>query len=271
MKIFNKSHRHNPLFVFCLLFVVIFILTSSPVFSLVNTERYRMSDDKLGLGGNLDISFSWYKGNTDLLAIDSEVGLYYNFKKSQYFLRGILKYGEKAESTYINMGFLHLRGMFDLGSNLMLELFAQEEFNKFILLNERTLAGTGLRWAPMDSPKEKKNKFAIYLGSGVMWEAEHYAAAEDGSQKENTSLVKSTNYLSLNYNTPVTELGVVTYIQFSLNEIEAFRVFTDLIIAFKISSRLSFKTKVNFRYDNRPPVTIEKTDIQVTNGLSLEF
>lgn len=241
----------------------------------VNTEQYRSLAEKEGFGGILDLSLSWYKGNTDLLAGDVEMQLHYNKGKYQSFLRGILKYGEKGDEEYINMGFLHLRGIRKFNDRFMGEIFIQEEFNKFILLEERTLAGGGLRYRVCCTEKkgpQKKNSLHLYLGSGLMWERETFSQAEDGSKKEESSRLKSTSYISLDCGFGGrTGLNLVSYFQFNLDELATLRILADLGFEFKLSSRLSYKTKLSYRFDNRPPATVKKYDIQVSNGLSFSF
>jgi len=240
----------------------------------VNTEKYRASANGDRFGGNLDLSFSWYTGNTEIISADTELGLYYNRGKNQFFLRGILKYVEKDKESFVNMGFLHLRGIRKFGERVMAEAFVQKEFNKFILLNSRDLGSAGMRFMILKSESgkaEKKKLFVLYFGAGLMWEEETFSPAEDGSLKEDTSFLKSTNYFSLSYNTGALEFGLVSYFQFHLKELAAFRNFSDCHIKFKLSSYLNFVSKINFRFDNRPPATIKKYDIHITNGLSVEF
>jgi hypothetical protein len=254
--------------------LILLALFSLNSYAQVNTEKYRVSGKSDGLGGNLDLSVAWYKGNTDLIAVDTELGLYYNKKKNQFFLRGILKYGEKNGESYIDMAFLHLRGIRKFSERVMAEYYVQKEFNKFILLKSRNLAGAGVRFAVCKSETgegEKKKLFVCYLSTGLFWEDESYSQAEDSSQKEAASLLKSSNYLSLSYQTGAAELGITSYFQFHIEKFASFRNFSDLFIKVKLGSHLNFLSKINFRFDNRPPETVKKYDFQITNGLSLEF
>lgn len=268
----NATIRRNiPAFI---LAVMLIFLLSFNSYAQVNTEKFRSDDNGDGFGGSVDLSLAWYKGNTDVIAADTELGLHYNKNKNQFLMQGILKYGEKNKESYIEMGFLHLRGIRKLSKKIMVEAFLQKEFNKFILLNSRNVAGAGMRfelWKAEAGEGEKKKVFACQWGTGFMWEDETYARADDGSKKEDVSLLKSTNYLSLDYHAGPTKLGIVSYFQFQVEEIAAFRNFSDMYFKAKLSTRLSFIGKINFRYDNQPPVTVEKYDIQITNGLSFEF
>lgn len=235
----------------------------------VNTERFRV--DKEGDAFNIKwgLSMALHKGNVDLFRVDSDLNINL-FKGNNYlFLVGNIAYGEKNDSMYISKGFIHLRGVRRANKRFMVEAFVQQEFNEFILLKSRTLLGGGLRILLFKREGEKSG-LAVNAGVGGMWENEKFKESGGAIKKENTSNLKSTNYLSINWaiNKSVT-LGNVSYLQLGFGDEETLRIYSDTSIDVKLSKVLSFHAKLNYRYDSNPPEGIKNEDIQLKNGLTL--
>ena len=76
---------------------------------------------------------SWYSGNTELVRIDTGLDIFYRKGKNRVFLIADLQYGEKSGEELISKGFAHLRAGRQVSNWIILETFAQKEFNKFIL------------------------------------------------------------------------------------------------------------------------------------------
>ncbi|MCP4215316.1 MAG: DUF481 domain-containing protein [bacterium] len=259
------------IFRFIVVFTAVMLLSGLLLNGQVNTEKFRSEGDENKLEFKVGLSMALHKGNIDLLKVDADLNVNYKKNNSYLFLVGNLNYGEKNDAAYISKGFAHLRGIQRLSKRLMVEAFVQQEFNKFIKLEGRTLLGAGIRLLLFKSVKDDAN-FSASLGAGGMWETESFKEADGVVLKEDQSLFKSTNYLSLNYTiNKNTQLDNVTYLQFNLGGEKSTRINSDLIFAVKLSKSLSYKAKLHYRHDNNPPLTVKKDDMQLTNGLTLSF
>ena len=102
-----------------------------------------------------------------------------------------LKRGEQKNDKFINKGFIHLRSVRTLSNIISVEIFGQLEYDDFIKLKKRQLAGVGLRILSLQKP----DLVAIHVGVGVMKEIEAYTV----SSESNKDLFRSTNYLTTNF------------------------------------------------------------------------
>lgn len=235
----------------------------------VNTEKFRHEKDKDGVEMKLGLAMAIYKGNTDLIRLDSDLNISYKKKKNYLFLVGNISYGEKNDDAYINKGFAHLRGIRRFSKRFMAEAFAQLEFNEFIKLKRRNLLGGGIRILLIEYEKGKCG-FAINSGFGLMWEKELFDKEDGVILKEDTSVLKSTNYISLDWRINDTlTLANVTYLQFHSGTEKSTRIYSDLNFNVKLSKVLSYTAALNYRYDNNPPLNVKKYDFQLTNGVTL--
>jgi hypothetical protein len=251
-------------------FIVLFYSTVC-LHGQINTEKFRNTEDKKNLEVNCGLSLALYKGNTDLFRIDTDLGIDYKWRNNFLFLVSNLTYGEKTRESYINKAFLHLRGIRKLSEKFMLELFFQKEFDKFILLNSRNLWGGGIRILLFELQKGSSN-FNLNTGVGFMIEKETYNESDKYPMKENTSLFKSTNYLSLNYiiNKKL-RTGCVGYLQFNTGNVKSTRIYLDFKMEIELSKILNYIAKLDYRYDNNPPPGIKTYDLQIKNGISVRI
>lgn len=237
----------------------------------INTEKFRKDHKGDSFEVKWGLSLALYKGNTDLFRVETDLNISYYKGKNYIFLLGNITYGEKKKKSYINKGFAHLRGIRRLSDRFMFELFVQEEFDKFILLNRRTLIGGGIRTL-IYKYKKGDSGIAINTGIGFMFEKERFDEPGEAVKKADTSMFKSTNYISVNYIiNKLLRAGNLTYLQFNTGHLKSTRIYSDLNLDIKLSKVLGYNAKLNYRYDNNPPPTVKKYDIQIKNGLTLKL
>lgn len=254
-----------------MIMILLIILPGIMLNGQVNTEKFRKDNGEDTFGVKWGLSLALYKGNTDLFRVDTDLNINYSKGKNYVFLVGNVTYGEKKNETYVNKAFVHLRAIRRFSKRFMFELFAQEEFNELILLNRRDIIGAGVRVLVYKYEKGDSG-LAINAGTGFMWEKERFKETAGIVKKDDASMFKSTNYISVNYViNKVLKAGNLTYVQFNTSGIKSTRVYSDLNLEVKLSKILGFTTAVNYRYDNNPPLTVKRYDIQIKNGLSLRF
>jgi putative salt-induced outer membrane protein YdiY len=148
-------------------------------------------------------------------------------------------------------------------------LFLQKEFNRFILLEDRNLTGSGLR---LDVVKllsnEKDSPVEVFGGVGLMFENERY----DISVLPETNLFRSTNYLTVKWQVnDGFSFITINYFQFDIKRIHDYRLVSDTGLNFLITENLSFNSSLSWRFDNEPVENIKNYDLELTSGITFSF
>lgn len=250
------------------------------IWGQINTESMRSTKQDSGLhlviGGDLGL----YTGNTKYINYKAKLRLDHKGGPIEGFLVGQYQLAEADEKKFIDKAFVHLRGMTNTDRWLEFEGFLQYEYNNFIDLPRRQLAGGGARIRIIDSSSDSKT-FASYLGAGVMYELEDIPAQTgEGPRSEADStwyaartLLRSTNYLVLR-----SKLGdglsvnSTIYYQPAISDFRDYRILWDVMLKLRLTKQLALTNTINLRYDSLPPYTvIEKHDLELITGLVYEF
>ena len=235
----------------------------------INTEAMRSENVTDKFINKVNVDFGIEKADAELIELAAAYRLdYFNPTGLHVFL--ILNYENGYEqekgldkNQVVNKGFGHLRMTKMISSKLFFEVFTQFGFNDFLLMKNRKLAGSGLRYK-MGS----NDRMNTFLGIGLMQENEIYDLVNEPEKK----LLRSTNYLRWNINiTENTELNNTVYYQFSSSDINDYRLLYDGSIDFSVDENLSFFIELNYRYDNDPHGDMVKSYIQLNNGIEFTF
>ena len=254
------------LFIATLLFLI--FISEGMALATVNIETIRSEKDVEGFSSSLSLKLGYIEGNSNIRNAETKLRSDYLAGERHFFLAASHKRGEKDEERYLDKGFAHLRLINRFSGSLSGELFLQKEYNEFTLLEDRQLAGTGLRIALLQDDEEQNSGGGIYLGIGLMWEKE----VLDLSPDEETKIYRSTNYISCRMKaSETTTLAATAYYQPDLDDSSDYRILFDGTLAFKITDSLAFTFDINYRFDNEPPAGIKKYDTEITNGISLSF
>ena len=249
------------------LFFGMFLL-SGIIIAQVNTESMRKEDAEEGFTNTMGFEFGFEKSDQEVLEIAGEYRIdYFSPGGLHAFLIMNYENGYEKESdeknTIVNKGFRHLRMTKNISPSLYIELFTQTGFNDFLLIKDRKLYGSGLRYKAME--KEKINAF---IGIGLMKEDEKYDLESDRMK----SLYRSTNYLRWQLNIGEnTVLNNTAYYQLDTSEPNDYRLLYDGDLEFELNEKLTFTFTLNYRYDSEPHGTLGKTYIQVNNGIEFSF
>lgn len=264
--IFNSS----KIFLFATFFLL-FAFNSLPLISQVNTEILRKDPDETGWFNSLGLAIGYSDGNTEYQNYEANVRSDIVFNTMRAFVQMNYQFKQAEEKTLTNKAFVHLRYIAELVKHLEAEAFGQQEFNEFISLKERVLAGGGLRTGfqiGKDTSEKSEPVLAIYFGAGLMYEYESYEL----KSAEIMRLARSTNYLNFTLNlNDYLSLGNVTYYQADVQNFKDYRILNDSVLEIKINNWLSLTTTLAYRYDSMPQPGIEKYDIEIKNGLTVRF
>ena len=235
----------------------------------INTEAMRSENVTDEFINKVNVDFGIEKADAELIELAAAYRLdYFNPTGLHVFL--ILNYENGYEqkkglekNQVVNKGFGHLRMTKMISSKLFFEVFTQFGFNDFLLMKDRKLAGSGLRYKMVSN-----DRMNTFLGIGLMQENEIYDKVNEPEKK----LLRSTNYLRWNINIAEnTELYNTVYYQFSSSDINDYRLLYDGSIDFSVNENLSFFIKLNYRYDNDSHGDMGKSYIQLNNGIEFTF
>ena len=248
---------------------IIIILIIGSLHAQINTEAMRSENVNDGFINKVNVDFGIEKADAELIELAAAYRLdYFNPTGLHVFL--ILNYENGYEqekglekNQVVNKGFGHLRMTKMVSSKLFFEVFTQFGFNDFLLMKDRKLAGSGLRYKMVSN-----DRMNAFLGIGLMQENEIYDIVNEPEKK----LLRSTNYLRWNINIAEnTQLYNTVYYQFSFSDINDYRLLYDGSINFSVNEKLSFVIELNYRYDNDPHGNMGKSYIQLNNGIEFTF
>ena len=235
----------------------------------INTEAMRSENVTDGFINKVNVDFGIEKADAEVIELAAAYRVDY-FNPTGLHIFFILNYENGYEqkkgldkNQVVNKGFGHLRMTKMISSELFFEIFTQFGFNDFLLMKDRKLAGSGLRYKMVSNARMN-----TFLGIGLMQENEIYDMVNEPEKK----LLRSTNYLRWNINIAEnTELYNTVYYQVSSSDINDYRLLYDGSIDFSVNENLSFFIELNYRYDNDPHGNMGKSYVQLNNGIEFTF
>ena len=259
-----STHVHHRIIILSFLL----LYASMQVRAQVNTEKLRRADTANGLAFDIGVRFGFASGNSEYLLIGSGFRLDLLGEHDRHFIVGNYEFKGAGQNHITNKGFLHARTIWPVAEELAAEGFGQVEFNESIMLQNRFLAGTGLRWriAACRNEADRNSSLALFLGVGAMYEHEYYNSSPE---RLGFDLIRSTNYLAFYWEPgDKLDLTLVTYYQPSFSDPRNFRSISELTLSLKIVSELAFNIRFVHRYDSRPVASIRPNDFELNNGIT---
>lgn len=254
------------------LILMIFLCAMHSSFAQVNTEKYRKHyTDGQGFLFNLKSTITIKAGNTEYTAYKGTGRLDHNGKSFDYFLVGSFEFKKTDQRNIENQGFAHLRGMWNFARRTNWEFFLQRQYDEFIDLNARNLAGTGLKYRIFESisPNDSSNTLEINISTGLMYEAESYDLETTTVDKY---LWRSTNFVSFDWliKEKLNLTGVVYY-QPAFRDFQNFRIAAEAGFEFAVAKSLYFIFDMSYRFNNKPVTDVKKYDLTLENGIRFEI
>ena len=263
---FPSRGKHRHVIGVCLLLLFVFCAPLTAQVNIFTGETMQQMRLDPGWYNSINLDLTYRTGNTDLLTSRARFRSDYLSKRYHGFIFGSLQQGRKSGAFFINKGMAHARIIRTLTQRVLFESFVQKQFNESILLNDRNLAGGGVRFA-LHPPS---SKFNLYLGIGAMWEHERINDPDVG--EITTHILRSTNYI--NWTGQLDEritTSATGYYQVHTRHFEDYRILFEGSLTFRFTTKLAFPLRINFRYDSEPPVGIHKHDVEIFNGLRYTF
>lgn len=237
----------------------------------INTEKYRKYYDKEGFLFNAGTTLAFKSGNTEYTALKGTGRIDYNGKAFDYFVVGNFEYKSSSDEKIENQGFVHLRSMWNFAPRTNLEVFAQRQYDEFIDLNARNLAGAGIKYGLLRacSRKDSTHTFDVNLSVGLMYETEEYDLDEG---IVGIYLWRSTNFISFDWllKEKLNLTGVIYY-QPALEDFANYRLSVEAGLEVQIATRLFLITSFTYRYISQPIAKVKNFDLSLENGIRFQF
>jgi hypothetical protein len=179
-------------------------------------------------------------------------------------------FGSESAEPFMNEQYGHMRWTAMWHRHVGSEVYVQGQRNLFQLLDSRLLAGVGVR-ADLFHTAD----FSMWVGTGVFTEHERLDAPGDEARQDT---LRWSNYLVFRGQLGGREnpdLAVVlqntVFIQPALDDLSDYRIMNETQFDLPITEIVSLVTGVNFRRDLAPPPGVQRNDIRLSQGLSVEF
>ncbi len=261
---------------------------AAPAAPQVNTEKMRVGANEPGWGGTFDLNASLQQGNTEREILGGGVRLQYAWPRLEadaageaepdgdetqgpanvIFLVSNYSFSRANDNRYVNNAQGHLRFIRQHSPRISFEVFGQYQFNEFIRLEDRFLAGGGGRFALVQGESTE-----VFAGIGYMLEQETLdlpAALPAGTSSEHH---RSTNYLTVRFNSEDERLRLVQtlYAQPRFDRLQDFRLLSETSFEIQLFRQLTLAISLNVAHDSEPPAGIKETDVVLSNSLRYSF
>ena len=271
---------------------ILFLLWCVPSVAMaqVNVEKLRSGGIDDGFSGSAGLTSAFSTGNIQLADIGLSASKAY--KREHHNIFSVLNGRFAAKRTqsdlqadpetglwdkdarFANALMAHLRYNYSLSDGIWMEVFGQYEFNEFLLLDRRLIAGIGPRFRLLSGQHG-----AVVFGTAVMAEEERLngelVAATEDVQRINA---RSSSYLSGTWR-PDDGISWTTtfYAQPRFDQFSDYRLLAETGLSLNISKRFAFTLDVRYKLDSEPPKTpdgaaeVLDTDVTVKNGLKVSW
>lgn len=247
--------------------ILLMLIFTVSIYAQVNTEKYRTPTDLQGLAGYFELSGTAKTGNVEKIEAGLEGRLDWHVGEALTFFVFESDYEWVDGSRSSNEGLIHVRHVQTIANKLRAEAFAQVNYDKKILIDNRELIGAGLRYTVLTFSSTD-----VTLGSAYMFEHENYGLPNNASHEAETKVSRWSNYLT--YHVSVNEtvkLGGVLYYQPMFTEFSDYRFLYENNLQVKLTDTFSLSVNFKYRHDSIPPDGINPTDTKTEFGVAVTF
>lgn len=232
---------------------------------LLNVERIRSDADSIGWHGDIGFNFSVNRLNDRVIRLSNSTNTSYNSLKHTYLLLTSLELVNVDGTPLVSSGYFHLRSQFVRDRTFSPELFVQYQYNENLGLDNRSLAGGGVRFNFL-----QRDRITGSLFSGVMFEYEEWSLT--GEESITNNLWKSTSNIGLaGYINPQTRLLIIGYYQARPDRFFETRATLESQLNVRISRFVTFAVSFTMTYDTDPVIDIPELTYELKNGLLINF
>lgn len=221
-----------------------------------------------GEAGQLEGKLTWREGNNPIFDVGGSGNLVI---KRGDFLGLALARGEYGKSNGVLLTkktFEHVRLRYKLDGPWLWEVFAQAEYDRFRRLNLRALTGAGIGAELVDT-----KPIGVLAAIAYMYEDEQL----DGRAGTIDAGVHSTAHRVSAYVTGHENLSTgaviveTVYAQPRIDSPRDIRIYGELSLQSKLTSRIALKDSLNIAYDATPPDGVKTYDTSVEASIIFSF
>jgi hypothetical protein len=239
-----------------------------PVQAQVNIEPLRKKIRDEGFSGSGEGSLTGRLGNVEGVIATAVGQIGFGGRKNILFLHARGDYTKLNNRLLTAKSFAHLRGVHTLVQDfLWAEAFVQTQSDAFLLLRNRELYGAGPRFAFF-----RETAFGTFVGLAAMLEYERIAPAPGAPDDPVTFFARASAYVAAQIQTDdrVT-LSLTAYAQPRFARPSDHRLFVESQLSVAVTKHFAVRLYAQWRYDSEPPTTVETTDVEIRNALTLTF
>jgi hypothetical protein len=246
------------------LFFSLFLITSVTA-QLLNVERVRGETDETGWNGDLGFDFSLNRYQDHVLKIANSANASYNSELHTYLFLTNFELVNVDGSSLISSGYFHLRSTLLRNSAVSPEIFTQYQYNRNMGLNNRALAGTGVRIQLIS-----ERHFTGHIQSGFMYEYEEWDVT-DAENIESEHIKSTSNISFIGDLTPQTSLLLTGYYQARPGRFFKPRAILESQLTVQMSRFISLAVSFTMQHDAEPVIDVPRLTYELKNGVLISF
>lgn len=218
--------------------------------------------------GQLDAKLNWRTGNNAIIEVGGAGSLLVRRGSLVGLVLARGEYGFGRGLTLTEKSFEHLRVRILLDCRWRWEAFVQHEFDRFRRLTLRTLAGTG-------PALQLFAQGGAVASAGVSYLLEYERLDDrDGASDAGEHVVdqRGSVYVTANETLdPSVTLIQTVYVQPRLDHPADVRVYGEVALQAKLSTRVALKNSFTIAYDDTPPEGVGRYDTALEVAVALTF
>ncbi len=246
-------------------FILVLLSLISSAYAVVSVAPVEIGKNP-GVSGVIEASIENTRGNTDKDEYKGGVKVQYDNNSSYVtWAEASVNYAEVEGTKNTNKAYLHLRYIhtFYEKKNVNYELFGQVQTNEFTKIKNRSLAGGGYRFYIVHESMGK-----LFAGVGAFHEDIQYTTDIDPNEKN----LRANLYLS--YTNKLGDDSAISYVGYyqpKFGNINDYIVTNTLEFQVNVYKKFFISLKVNYDYDSKPAISVEKRDFTQTTSLVYKF
>lgn len=246
--------------------LVLFLALPSPGTgqAILNVEGLQ-GEEVEGVHGEVSTRLRFASGNTDLSQVGGDLGIGILSERHWIRVYGGLERLERKGKDILNNRYVHFRYNYRFSERLRTFHFFQLQANENLLLDQRRLLGTGLRYRVLGGALNR-----LEVGGGLMLEAENLNAQKLGPEEDpDTKTVRMSNLVVGSGSLGEGRRWVtVVYYQPNVEEFQDYRLSGEVGLGIELVGSLQLDVTLIWRHDSRAPADLEEDDVGLKTGFT---